>query len=116
MHLLKATRWVCVISTCKSLLVLNNLAWSLSESKDNRALGFAEQALKFKPDNPAAMDTLGWLLVQEGQRQRGIKLLQQALSKALHVAEIQYHLAAAVAKAGDHIRAQRELDRLLRVA
>ncbi len=96
-----------------NLVVLNNLAFTLSELKDKRALLFAEQALKLKPDNPAVMDTLGWLLVQEGQPQRGIKLLQQALSKAPDVAEIQYHLAAAFAKAGDRIRAQRELDRLL---
>ena len=69
-------------SNPNNLLVLNNLAWSLFESKDSRALGFAEQALKLKPDNPDVMDTLGWILVQQGQAERGIKLLQQALSKA----------------------------------
>lgn len=100
-------------SNPNNLLVLNNLAWSLSESKDNRALGFAEQALKLKPENPAVMDTLGWIVVQQGQTQRGIKLLQQALTKAPDVAEIQFHLAQAFALSGDRIRAMSELDRLL---
>jgi putative PEP-CTERM system TPR-repeat lipoprotein len=96
-----------------NLLVLNNLAWALSEAKDGRALSFAEQALKLKPDNPAVMDTLGWILVQQGQTERGIKLLQQALSKAPDAAETQYHLAMAFAKTGDPRRAKSELERLL---
>ena len=97
-----------------NLLVLNNLAWSLLESKDSRALGYAEQALKLKPDNPAVMDTLGWILIQRGQSKRGIKLLQQALSKAPDAGDIQYHYAAALAKNGDKARARQELDQLLR--
>lgn len=96
-----------------NLFVLNNLAWALSEFNDNRALGFAEQALKLKPDNPAVLDTLGWLLVKQGQSERGIKLLQQALSKTPDVAEIHYHLAAGYAKMGDSAHARQELKRLL---
>ena len=100
-------------SNPNNLLVLNNLAWSLSESRDSRALGFAEQALKLKPDNPDVMDTLGWILVQQGQAARGIKLLQQALTKAPDAAEIQFHLASAFAQSGDPTRAKSELERLL---
>lgn len=100
-------------SNPNNLVVMNNLAWSLFESNDSRALGFADQALKLKPGNPAVMDTLGWVLVHQGQTERGIKLLQQALSKAPDAAEIQYHLATAYAKTGDRSRARGELDRLL---
>jgi len=101
-------------SNPNNLLVLNNLAWTLFESRDGRALGFAEQALKLKPDNPAVMDTLGWILVQQGQSERGIKLLQQALSKAPGTGDIQYHYAAALALSGDKTRARQELDRLFK--
>jgi putative PEP-CTERM system TPR-repeat lipoprotein len=96
-----------------NLLVLNNLAWALSELNDQHALTYAEQALKLKPDNPAAMDTLGWILVRQGQAERGIKLLKQALSKAPDSAEIQWHLVVAYTKTGDRVRARNELDRLL---
>jgi len=100
-------------SNPNNLVILNNLAWSLAESGDSRAIAYAEQALKLKPDNPSVLDTLGWILVRQGQAARGINLLQQALSKTPDAAEIQFHLASAYAKSGDRVRAQREFERLL---
>jgi putative PEP-CTERM system TPR-repeat lipoprotein len=100
-------------SAPNNLVVLNNLAWALFESGDPRALAIAEQAYKLKPDSPAVIDTLGWILVSQGQAARGIKLLQQALSRAPDAAEIQFHLAASFARSGDAQRAQSELKRLL---
>lgn len=100
--------------TPNNLMVLNNLAWSLHEAGDKRALNYAEQALKLQPDNPAVMDTAGWILVQQGQAERGLRLLQQALSKAPDSGEIHYHLAAAYARTGDAARARSELERLLK--
>jgi len=97
-----------------NVVVLNNLASALSELKDKRALGFAEQALKLKPDNPAVLDTVGWILVQQGQSGRGIKLLQQALSKAPDLGDIHYHYAAALAMSGDKTRARQELEQLIK--
>ena len=96
-----------------NFLVLNNLASLLSELKDKRALSYAEQAYKLKPNHPAVMDTLGWLLVQHGQEARGIKLLKEALSLAPDASDIHYHLAAALFKTGDRVRARSELERLL---
>lgn len=96
-----------------NFLVLNNLASLLSELKDKRALSFAEQAYKLKPNHPAVMDTLGWLLVQHGQETRGIKLLKEALSLAPDASDTHYHLAAALYKTGDRARARSELERLL---
>lgn len=96
-----------------NLLVLNNLAWTLSELNDKRAIPYAELAFKLNPNNPAVMDTLGWLLVQQGQVSRGVTLLQQALSKAPDAPEIHYHLAVALIKSGDPARAKSEFIRLL---
>lgn len=96
-----------------NLVVLNNLAWALSELKDSRALSFAEQALKLQPDNPTILDTYGWLLTQSGQPAKGLGYLQRAVSQAPDVAEIRWHLAATLVKTGDTAHARQELERLL---
>lgn len=96
-----------------NLVVLNNLAWALYEQGDRRAVPFAEQALKLQPENPAVMDTYGWILANQGQAGSGLSYLRKALSKAPDNAEIQYHVAVALFKTGDDVRARGELERLL---
>ncbi len=96
-----------------NLLVLNNLAWTLSELHDKRALLFAEQALKLKPDNPNVLDTFGWLQVRMGNAAKGLDILKNAQSKAPDDATIQWHLAYALNVTGDKARARQELKALL---
>jgi len=97
----------------RDLVAYNNLAWLLGEMKDPAALATAEQAYKLNPDNPATQDTLGWILVNTGQAQRGLDLIKKALDKAPDAAEIQWHLAYGLYQAGDRARARAELARLL---
>lgn len=92
--------------------VLNNLAVLYHAAGDRRALELAEQAHKLQPDAPAIADTLGWLLVQAGQSERGLKLLEQAVAKAADDAEVRYHYAYALHAAGRLPEARRELIRL----
>jgi Flp pilus assembly protein TadD len=92
---------------------LNNLAWAYQQEKDPRALATAEQALKASSDNPAVMDTLGWLLVEQGHVARALPLLQQATAKVPDAPDLRYHLAYALAKSGDKAGARKELDKLL---
>ncbi len=92
----------------------NNLAWLLGERGDPRALEFAEKAYSLAPDNPAVMDTAGWVMVNAGKVNRGLLLLQEASTKAPHMPEIRYHLASALQKAGRQDEAKKELQRLLR--
>ena len=94
-------------------LVLNNLAWAYQQDKDPRALATAEQANKLAPDTPPLMDTLGWMLVEQGDVKRGIALLEKAAAKAPQANDIRYHLAAGLFKAGDKARARQELDKAL---
>jgi len=94
-------------------LVLNNLAWAYQQVKDPRALATAEQAFKLAGDNPGIMDTLGWMLVEQGDTARGLALLQKASTQAPKAAEIRFHLAQALNKSGDKQGARRELDKLL---
>ena len=97
-----------------SVLLLNNLAGLYLQVGDKRALATAEQAHKLDPANPAVLDTLGWILVEQGQARRGLDLLQQANAKAPNVPEIRFHLAAAWARQGDKVRARLALQQLLR--
>ena len=94
-------------------VALNNLAWAYQQDKDPRALATAEQAMKVTANSPAVMDTLGWLLVEQGDTQRGVELLKKASALAPQAAEIRYHLAYGLSKAGDKEGARRELDKLL---
>jgi putative PEP-CTERM system TPR-repeat lipoprotein len=94
-------------------VALNNLAWAYQQEKDPRALGTAEQAFKVAGDNPGVMDTLGWMLVEQGNTARGLPLLQKASGLAPDAPEIRYHLAVSLNKSGDKAGARKELDKLL---
>jgi putative PEP-CTERM system TPR-repeat lipoprotein len=94
-------------------VVLNNLAWAYQQEKDPRALDTAEQAFKLAGDNAGIMDTLGWMLVEQGNTARGVPLLQKAGGLAPDALEIHYHLAVGLNKAGDKQGARKELEKLL---
>lgn len=96
-----------------NILILNNLAWALSELNDKRALSFAEQALKLKPEDASVLDTYGWLQVRFGSTAKGVEILKKAQTKAPDSAEIQWHLAYALNANGDKTRARQELKTLL---
>ncbi|RSZ59298.1 PEP-CTERM system TPR-repeat protein PrsT [Massilia atriviolacea] len=92
---------------------LNNLAWAYQQEKDPRALKTAEQAFALAGDSAAVADTLGWMLVEQGDAKRGLTLLQKAVALAPEAADIRFHLAAGLARTGDKAGARRELDRVL---
>jgi FimV-like protein len=97
----------------KNLRALNDLAWLYQKEKDPRAVTTAEQGYQLYPDNPDITDTLGWILVEQGETARALELLQKAAEKAPQSTEIRYHLAVALAKSGDIARARGELTDLL---
>lgn len=89
--------------------VLNNLANILARQKDPRALEYAERAYRLAPGSAAAQDTLGWLLVERGQMDAGLRHLREARLRDPGNPEIRYHLAAALARSGRVEEARREL-------
>jgi putative PEP-CTERM system TPR-repeat lipoprotein len=97
----------------KNAVAHNNLAQAYLQLKDKRALASAEQAAKLVPNHPAIMDTLGWVLVEQGDVARGLPLLQKAAAAAEGNSEIRYHYAAALSKSGDKAGARKELEQLL---
>lgn len=96
-------------------LILNNLAVAYSEIKDSRALATVERASKLDPVNPAIKDTLGWILLGQGQAARAVELLKQATDAVQNSAEIRYHYALALAKMGDKTKAKQELDKAFKL-
>jgi putative PEP-CTERM system TPR-repeat lipoprotein len=93
--------------------ILNNLASLFQLEQDSRALPTAEQALKLSPQNPAIQDTLGWILVSQGQSARGLDLLRKALTKMPNDPNVRYHYATALASSGDNAGARKLLTKLL---
>jgi putative PEP-CTERM system TPR-repeat lipoprotein len=94
-------------------VALNNLAWAYQQEKDARALPTAERAFKLAGDNAGVLDTLGWILVEQGDTTRGLPLLQKAVSAAPASAEIRYHLALGLNKSGDKANARKQLEQSL---
>lgn len=92
---------------------LNNLALIYLEQGDPRALELAERAYRAQPDDVRLADTLGWVLVEQGQAARGAEILRRAVEKAPGWPGLRYHLAVALARSGDRAGARRELDTLL---
>lgn len=97
----------------KNALALNELAWLYQQEKDPRALATAQQAYQLSSDNAHVLDTLGWILVEQGKANDGLGFLQKAFEKAPESTAIRYHWAVALAKSGDSARARRELADLL---
>ncbi len=94
--------------------LLNNMAVLYQRMKDGRALQMAELAHKLAPEHPGIMDTLGWILVEQGQTARAIDLLKRALSQAPTSSIVRQHLATALAKAEGKAEAKQEQNELLK--
>ncbi len=96
------------------VIVLNNLALGYQAIGDERALETAQRAYEMAPDNYAVMDTLGWILVNEGELSLGLTILRNALVRAPRAAEIKYHYAVGLSRNGQEKTAEEELASLLR--
>lgn len=90
--------------------VLNNLAVLYQRVKDKRALETAEQAVKLAPDQSSMQDTLGWILLEQGQLPRALELLRSASSGSPKAASVRYHYAVALARSGRKVEAKKELE------
>jgi putative PEP-CTERM system TPR-repeat lipoprotein len=93
---------------------LNNLALLYQETGNPAGLEYAERAHRLAPERPEVTDTLGWLLVQNGDTDRGLALLQEARVEAPQIPDIQYHVAVALHSAERSDEARKELDHLLK--
>jgi putative PEP-CTERM system TPR-repeat lipoprotein len=93
--------------------VLNNLAWLLFLQGEAEAIKYAKSAYELGAQDPAIADTYGWLLVQNGEYQRGYNVLKEIDLEKNQLPEMQYHLAFALEKMGRRKEAYNLLERLL---
>jgi len=102
-----------ILQDPKNVSALNDIAWIFQQEKDSRARAFAERAYALNAANPAVLDTLGWILLEQGDTARAVSLLQKANALAPTAAEISYHLGMGLAKTGDRRGARTQFEQLL---
>jgi len=96
-----AAQYETIVKTKKvPLNVLNNLAYVYQQLKDKRALEYAEAAYKAAPQSAGVADTLGWILLEQGDIERALPLLERAAALAPGEPEIGFHLATALVRVG----------------
>ena len=91
---------------------LNNLAWASGQLGDAKAIGYGERALQLAPDSPLVLDTVGVLLVGQGDTAKGVDYLARAVSLAPDRPDIRLNYAKALLKAGRTEDARKELTQL----
>jgi putative PEP-CTERM system TPR-repeat lipoprotein len=120
---LGAKRYASAVSRYRSALekqpenpfFLNNLAWASHALKQPQALEYAERAHELAPNNAAVMDTLGWILTQRGELERGLEMLGHAAELAPEAHAIRLHFAKALIQAGRKGAARKELELLTKL-
>lgn len=93
--------------------ILNNLANILAKQGDANAVSYAERAHAAAPNDAAVLDTLGWVLVQQGQPDKALPYLREARLRDSKSDEIRYHLAVALSRTGRPDEARGVLEQVI---
>jgi tetratricopeptide (TPR) repeat protein len=99
-----------------SLAVANNLAMLLVSYRTDAASRVRAKELAARlagSDNPAFLDTLGWVQYLEGDLASALANLQKAVARAPGVQVMHYHLGMAYFKKGDAAKAREQLEKAL---
>ena len=96
---------------------LNALGYTLlnDSSRYKDAEKYLQRAIKLQPDEPAIMDSFGWLQFKLGNYSQAIKYLQAAYEK-LNSGEIAAHLCEVLWEMGRKVDAQKLFDDAIKVA
>jgi tetratricopeptide (TPR) repeat protein len=91
-------------------IALNNLAYLLAKEDPDAALSYAKKAAELAPDDPAVLDTVGWVYYRKGFYRQALSNLQNAVVKG-DTPLRRYHMA--YFKLGNSEEGQRALDAAL---
>ena len=95
--------------------ILNNVAWLKHQLKQPGARDDAERAHELAPANATIMDTLGVILMDSGEHERGLELLGSAAERAPRAYGIRLNFAKALVKAKRKDAARKELEALAKL-
>jgi cellulose synthase operon protein C len=102
-------------SNPKNVGALNNLANILFKLNEAQALTYAQQAYSLAPGDANVADTLGWILVHQGDPQKALPYLRDASLRASQNSQISYHLAEALYRLGRKTEAKNEIRKALSI-
>jgi tetratricopeptide (TPR) repeat protein len=93
---------------------LNALGYSLADRTEryDEALSYIKRALALKPDDPAVLDSMGWVQFRLGHKKEALKYLRRAADK-MPDGEIAAHLGEVLWSMGQHDQAQAVWDKAL---
>ncbi|RUM93595.1 MAG: hypothetical protein DSZ28_07650 [Thiothrix sp.] len=96
---------------------LNALGYTLADVTDRyeEALGYIQKALELRPDDPAILDSVGWVNYRMGNYDTAERYLRKALA-TLEDAEISSHLGEALWAQGEHEDAKKTVRNALKAA
>ncbi|MGL1834742.1 XrtA/PEP-CTERM system TPR-repeat protein PrsT [Rhodocyclaceae bacterium SMB388] len=97
-------------------LAFNNLAWVAGRLKQPDAIPLAQRALALAPENPAILDTLGMLQMEQGDHEHGLANLRKAVDTAPNQPALRLNLARSYIEVDRKADAGRELDEVIRLA
>ena len=94
--------------------IINNLALLYDETGNSKSLEYAEIAYSLAPENPAILDTLGWLLLKNNlSNKRAVELLSKAVKANPSSSNIRYHYAKALISTGETKKALNQLNSII---
>ena len=100
----------------ENILALNNLAWLYAIEKNPAALATAKKAYDLAPTVATVADTYGYILFQQGETEKAVKIIEAAAIKAPMAKDIQYHLAKVYSQTGKQKQAKEILIKILQDA
>ena len=82
------------------VVLLNDLAWVYLQEGNGQARVLADRAHALAPLSSAVEDTLGWIMVAQGDAQGGLPYLKAAAYGMPQDPTVQFHLAVALSRTG----------------